>query len=141
VGIVRIMRWLVQAAQREMCSKMKPVEGSTVIGKSVSIKGELSGSEDLFLDGSFTGTITLSESRLTVGPNAQITADLQVRDLIVFGVIDGNVHATGRIELRQTAVVNGDISAARLSIEESASVRGRVELTGRTGAVPTEAQA
>lgn len=109
---------------------MKPAEGSTLIGKSVSIRGELSGSEDLFLDGLFEGTINLAESRLTVGPNAKIKADLNVRDLIVFGLVDGNVHATGRIELRQSAVVNGDIFASRLSIEESASVRGRVELTG-----------
>lgn len=111
---------------------MKPVEGSTLIGKSVTIRGELSGSEDLFIDGLFEGTVNLAESRLTVGPNAQIKADLHVRDLIVFGVVDGNVHATGRIELRQTAVVNGDIIASRLSVEESASIRGRVELTGRT---------
>ena len=111
---------------------MKPAEGSTLIGKSVAIRGELSGSEDLFLDGMFEGTVTLTDSRLTVGPNAQVKADLHVRDLIVFGVVDGNVHATGRIELRQTAIVNGDIFASRLSVEESASIRGRVELTGRT---------
>ena len=113
---------------------MKSAEGSTQIGKSVVIRGELTGSEDLFLDGAFEGTITLSESRLTVGPNAQVRADLNVRDLVVLGIVDGNVHATGRIELRQTAVVNGDIFASRLSIEESASVRGRVELTGLSGA-------
>ena len=109
---------------------MKPAEGTTLVGKSVSIRGELTGLEDLFLDGAFEGTITLAENRLTVGPNATVKADLNVQDLIVFGVVDGNVHATGRIELRQTAVVNGDIFASRLSIEESASVRGRVELTG-----------
>ena len=109
---------------------MKSAEGSTLIGKSVSIRGELSGSEDLFLDGRFEGTIHLTESRLTVGPNAEVTADLDVRDLIVFGRVDGNIQATGRIELRQSAVVNGDIIASRLSIEESASIRGRVELTG-----------
>ncbi len=115
---------------------MKPAEGSTQIGKSVSIRGELSGNEDLFLDGRFEGTVTLEDSRLTIGPNAVITADLHVRDLIVFGTVEGNVHATGRIELRQSAIVNGDILASRLSIEESASVRGRVELTGGTAAAP-----
>lgn len=113
---------------------MKPAEGSTLIGKSVTIKGELSGSEDLFLDGLFEGTVMLSDSRLTVGPNAQVKAELHVRDLIVFGIVTGNVHASGRIELRQSAVVNGDIFASRLSVEESASIRGRVELTGRTPA-------
>lgn len=116
---------------------MKPAEGSTNIGKSVTIRGELSGTEDLFLDGIFAGSVNLPESRLTVGPNAQIAADLHVRDLVVFGSIEGNVFATGRIELRQTAVLNGDISAARLSIEESASIRGRVELTGEPASAPS----
>ena len=114
---------------------MPPVEGSTHIGKSVSISGELTGSEDLFLDGKFEGTITLTGSRLTVGPHARVTADLNVRDVVVFGLIEGNINATGRIELRQSAIVNGDIHAGRLSIEESATVRGRVELVSNTGAV------
>ena len=109
---------------------MKPAEGSTLIGKSVAIRGELSGTEDLFLDGAFDGSVSLPQSRLTVGPNAQVRAELKVRDLVVFGSIEGNVTASGRIELRQTATLNGDIIASRLSIEESASVRGRVELTG-----------
>ncbi len=115
---------------------MKPAEGSTLIGKSVTIRGELSGSEDLFLDGLFEGTIKLDESRLTVGPNAHIKAELHVRDLIVFGKVEGNVLASGRIELRQTAVVTGDIVAARLSVEESAAIHGRVELTGRATPAP-----
>jgi cytoskeletal protein CcmA (bactofilin family) len=110
---------------------MKPAEGSTLIGKSVSIRGELSGSEDLFMDGVLEGTVTLADSRLTVGPNGRVTADLQVRDLIVFGLVNGNVSATGRIELRQSAVLNGDIVASRLSIEENATIKGRVELTGQ----------
>jgi cytoskeletal protein CcmA (bactofilin family) len=118
---------------------MNPAEGSTLIGKSVSINGELTGSEDLFLDGKFEGSVTLTGNRLTIGPNAHVTADLNVRDIVIFGLVEGNIHATGRIELRQTAVVNGDIHAGRLSIEESATVRGRVELTG--GSSPaTEAQ-
>ena len=115
---------------------MTPVEGSTHIGKTVSISGDLTGSEDLFLDGKFEGTITLTGSRLTVGPNAQVTADLNVSDIVVFGLVLGNIHATGRIELRQSAVVNGDLHAGRLSIEESATVRGRVELVSNTTAVP-----
>jgi cytoskeletal protein CcmA (bactofilin family) len=107
---------------------MKPAEGSTVIGKSVTIRGELSGKEDLFMDGDIEGTITLPESRLTVGPNARILADIHVRDVIVFGTVTGNIHASGRIDLRQSAAVKGDIFAGRLSIEESASIQGRVEL-------------
>ena len=118
---------------------MKPVEGSTVIGKSVVVRGELSGNEDLYMDGNLEGTITLGDSRLTIGPNARVIANLTVRDLVVFGKLVGNVRASGRIELRQTAVVNGDITASRLSIEESAVFKGRVDLTetGTKAATPT----
>jgi cytoskeletal protein CcmA (bactofilin family) len=107
---------------------MKPAEGSTVIGKSVVIRGELSGNEDLYIDGDFEGAITLKESRLTIGPNARIKADISVRDIVVFGHLTGNVQASGRVDLRQSAIVSGDILAGRLSIEESAILKGRVEL-------------
>ena len=107
---------------------MKPAEGSTVIGRSVTIRGELTGNEDLFMDGDIEGTITLPGSRLTIGPNARILADIHGLDIIVFGAITGNIHAAGRLELRQSASVAGDIFAGRLSIEESATIKGRVEL-------------
>ncbi len=125
---------------------MKPNEGSTVIGKSVVVRGGLSGNEDLFLDGDLEGTITLTENRLTIGPNARVLADLTVRDLVVFGQLTGNVHATGRVDLRQSAVVSGDVFAGRLSIEDSAVMQGRVELAvaaaapaGTTSAATTTA--
>lgn len=111
---------------------MKPGEGSSVIGQTVTLRGEMSGSGDLFLDGTFEGTIQLMESRLTIGPNARVSADVRVKDLVVFGTLLGNVEATGRIELRQTAVMQGDLVASRLSVEESASMRGKVELTGKS---------
>ncbi len=113
---------------------MNSNDGSTVIGKSVVVRGELSGNEDLFLDGDLEGTITLTESRLTIGPNARVVADLTVRDLVVLGNLKGNVRASGRIELRQSAVVSGDIFASRLSIEESAVIKGRVELVAAVAA-------
>jgi cytoskeletal protein CcmA (bactofilin family) len=107
---------------------MKPAEGSTVIGKSVVIRGELSGSEDLYIDGDIEGTITLPESRLTIGQNAQIRANISVHDVIIFGHLTGNIQASGRVDLRQSAFVKGDILAGRLSIEESAVLTGKVEL-------------
>ncbi len=118
---------------------MKPAEGSTVIGKSVVIRGELSGNEDLYIDGDIEGTITLPESRLTIGPNARVKADINVRDVVVFGHLTGNVHATGRVDLRQSALVNGDILAGRLSIEESAVLNGRVELKANAEAAKSAA--
>jgi cytoskeletal protein CcmA (bactofilin family) len=107
---------------------MKPAEGSTVIGKSVVIRGEISAKEDLYLDCDIEGAITLSDSCLTLGPDARIIANVTVRDLVVFGSLSGNIQASGRVELRQSASVTGDIVAARLSIEESAMLKGRVEL-------------
>lgn len=107
---------------------MKPAEGSTVIGKSVIIRGDLSGNEDLYMDGDIEGTITLPDSRLTVGPNAHVRADIHARDVVVFGRLTGNVNASGRVDLREAALVGGDIVAGRLSIEESVVFKGRVEL-------------
>jgi cytoskeletal protein CcmA (bactofilin family) len=128
LGIVRARRIRSPRNTREKKKLMKPAEGSTVIGKSVIIRGELSGNEDLYIDGDVEGTVTLPESRLTIGPNARVRADISVRDVIVFGHLTGNIQSTGRVDLRQSAVVKGDILAGRLSIEESAVLTGRVEL-------------
>ncbi len=120
---------------------MNPVEGSTVIGKSVVIRGELSGSEDLYIDGDIEGTITLTENRLTVGPNARVRANIAVRDLVVLGQLTGNVNASGRVDLRQSSSLHGDIVAGRLSIEESAVLKGSVELKSSTAAAPAPSSA
>lgn len=80
------------------------------------------------MDGVVTGTITLPESRLTVGPNAHVVADVEAQEVVVFGSLEGNLRASGRIELRQSAVVKGDIVAAKLAIEENACVKGRVTM-------------
>jgi cytoskeletal protein CcmA (bactofilin family) len=98
-----------------------------VIGKSVKIRGEVRGSEDLMVDGHVEGSITLSESRLTIGPNAYVAANVSARDVILLGRLNGNISATGRVELRDGCDLVGDISAARLSIEENAAFRGKVE--------------
>jgi cytoskeletal protein CcmA (bactofilin family) len=120
---------------------MKPAEGSTVIGRSVTIRGELTGKEDLYMDGVVEGTIALLEGRLTVGPNARVMADIEARDVVIYGLVEGNVNATGRIELRESAVLKGDIVAGRLSIEESASMKGRVHLQERSGSGTATASA
>ena len=95
------------------------------------------------MDGTVEGTISLPESRLTVGPNARVLADLNVRDVVIYGLIEGNIRAVGRIELRESAVVKGDIIAERLSIEENASMKGKVELSevaaGSSAARPLDA--
>lgn len=107
---------------------MKPAEGSTVIGKAVVIRGDLSGSEDLYMDGDIEGTISLPENRLTIGPNAHARADIHARDVVILGHLTGNITATGRVDLRESAIVAGDIVASRIAIEENVSLKGHVEL-------------
>ncbi|MDE3105559.1 MAG: polymer-forming cytoskeletal protein [Acidobacteriota bacterium] len=108
---------------------MKSAEGSAVLSKSLQLKGDISGEEDLFVDGEMEGTIVLEGNRLTIGPNGKVAAEITVRDLVVFGKLTGDIHATGRVELRQSAAVLGNVFASRLSIEESAMFKGKVELT------------
>jgi len=105
------------------------------IGKSVVIRGEVKGSEDLFVDGRIEGTISLSESRLTIGPNAVLAADLTARDVLVLGQVQGNIVASGRVELRAGCQVTGDVHALRLAIEDNAVFRGKVDLTQGPSAV------
>jgi len=104
------------------------VGAPATIGKSVQIRGEVKGSEDLLVDGVVEGTITLSESRLTIGPNARVQANVSARDVVVVGSLNGDVQASGRVELRAGANLTGDIRAARLSIEENAIFCGKVDL-------------
>ena len=99
------------------------------IGKSAIICGEVKGSEDLIVDGRVEGTVNLSESRLTIGPNADVAADLTAKDVLILGHVHGNVVASGRVELRAGCVVEGDIRALRLAVEDNAVFRGRVDLT------------
>jgi cytoskeletal protein CcmA (bactofilin family) len=99
------------------------------IGKTVVICGEVKGSEDLIVDGRVEGTVNLSESRLTIGPNANVAADLSAKDVLILGHVKGNVVASGRVELRAGCNVEGDIRALRLAVEDNAVFRGKVDLT------------
>lgn len=103
--------------------------GLARIGKSVSIRGEVKGSENLIIDGHLEGTVTLTESMLTIGPTANVAADLNAHDVLVMGRLQGNIFASGRVELRSGCVVEGDVHAMRLAIEDNAVFSGKVDLT------------
>ncbi len=118
--------------------------GQARIGKSVVIRGEVKGSEDLLIDGRVEGTITLSESRLTIGASANVVADLTAKDVLIQGQVQGNIVATGRVELRAGSTVEGDVRALRLAVEDNAVFRGKVDLTQgakipETAAAPSNA--
>jgi cytoskeletal protein CcmA (bactofilin family) len=98
------------------------------IGKSVIIKGELSGSEDLYVDGQVEGNIELHGNSLTVGPHGQVRANVNAKSVIVQGKLEGSVRATDRTELRKSAVITGDIATQRISIEDGAYFKGKVDI-------------
>jgi cytoskeletal protein CcmA (bactofilin family) len=99
------------------------------IGKTVVIRGDVKGSEDLVVEGRVEGTVVLTESRLTIGANASVAADLTAKDILIMGQVQGNIIATGRVEMRAGCQVQGDVRALRLAIEENAAYRGKVDLT------------
>ena len=98
------------------------------IGKSVVIRGELSGSEDLFLDGEVEGSIDLKGHALTIGPNGKIRANVQAQEVVIHGRVDGNVRGTDRVELKKSAVLSGDIFTQRIMIEDGAFFKGAVDI-------------
>jgi cytoskeletal protein CcmA (bactofilin family) len=109
------------------------------IGKTVVIRGEVKGNEDLVVDGRVEGTISLLESRLTIGSNADVAADLSAKDILVMGRVQGNLTASGRVELRAGCQVEGDIRALRLAIEDNAAFQGKVDLTQAVSNEPDRA--
>ena len=98
------------------------------IGRSVVVKGELSGSEDLYVDGQVEGIIELKGNSLTIGPNGQLRADVNAKNVVVHGKLEGNVRATERVELRKSAVAVGDIFSQRIAIEDGAYFKGKVDI-------------
>lgn len=103
-------------------------EGFAHIGKSVIIKGELSGSEDLYVDGVVEGTIELQSNSLVVGPNGQVRATVNAKNITVQGRVEGNIRAADRVELRKSAVIVGDIATQRIAIEEGAYFKGKIDI-------------
>lgn len=98
------------------------------IGKSVVIKGELSGSEDLYVDGEVEGSIDLKEHSLTIGPHGRVRANVHAREIVVHGKVDGNLSGTDRVELKRSAVQVGDIATQRIVIEDGAFFKGAIDI-------------
>jgi len=109
------------------------------IGKSVVIKGELNGSEDLTIEGHVEGTIQLKEHVLTIGPNGRIKAQVFAKSVIVLGEVTGNVTASDKVDIRDNGSVDGDIVSPRVAIAEGAHFRGSVDMQRKGGAAPQQA--
>jgi len=100
----------------------------TLISKSVTIKGEVLCDEDLYIDGQVEGTINPKGYRLTIGPNGRVKANITARAVVVQGRLEGNIHASDRVDLKQSATVVGDIVTQLISIDEGVTLTGRVNV-------------
>src|SRR5580698_4923544 len=115
------------AAARAGSSATSTGEQAT-IGKSLVVKGELSGSESLYVDGKVEGTITLPGNRVTVGRNGQVAANISAREVVVLGKVRGNIQASDRVDIRSEGSLTGDVVAARISIEDGAFFKGGIDI-------------
>jgi cytoskeletal protein CcmA (bactofilin family) len=105
-----------------------PTGEQATIGKSLFVKGEVSGSESLYVDGKVEGTINLPGNRVTVGRNGQVAANITAREVVVLGKVRGNVHASDRVDIRSEGSLTGDVAAARISIEDGAYFKGGIDI-------------
>jgi cytoskeletal protein CcmA (bactofilin family) len=101
---------------------------SARLGASLAIKGQITGTEDLQIDGKVEGSITLRGHQLTVGSTAQLNSEIHAAEVVVYGKVIGNVHARDRVDVKTDGSVVGDISTARISIEDGAHFKGRIEI-------------
>ncbi len=98
------------------------------ISKGLSIKGEITGTESLFIDGKVEGSINIPGNRVTVGKNGQVSASVNAREVVVLGKLKGNVSATDRVDIRAEGALTGDVAAARISIEDGAFFKGGIDI-------------
>lgn len=102
--------------------------GVSTLGASIEIKGKISGEEDLQIDGKVEGSVALNGQRLTVGRGGHLNSEVWAREVVVYGILTGNVHASDRVEIKKDGSVTGDITTARISVEDGAYFKGRIEI-------------
>ena len=121
-------------------SETEASRGTALIGKSLLVKGQVFGREDLIVDGELDGTLELQEHRLTIGPNGKVQASIKAREVVVVGTVHGNIEATDKIDIRKDAKLVGDIKTARIVIEDGAYFKGSIDIvktdTGKANAAP-----
>jgi cytoskeletal protein CcmA (bactofilin family) len=105
-----------------------PAGGVARLGASLHVKGEITGNEDLHIDGSVEGLVQLEERKLTIGASAKVTADVVAREVVVYGSVKGNLRAKDRIEIKKDGSVVGDLTTARIMIEDGAYFKGAIEI-------------
>ncbi len=107
---------------------ISPAHSSSRLGSSLNIKGQLTGTEDLQIDGTVEGPISLNGHQLTVGSTALLNSEINAGAAVVYGKVVGNLHARDRVDIKTDGSVTGDISTSRISIEDGAHFKGRIEI-------------
>jgi cytoskeletal protein CcmA (bactofilin family) len=124
-----------RAGERQQPAATGKGEDMANIGKSISIKGDLTGNEDLVIEGKVEGKVELPQNQLTVGANGVVKAEVSAKSVVVIGRVAGNVKGSERVEIQATGVVEGDVAAPRLVVAEGAVVNGSIQMTQKSGAV------
>jgi cytoskeletal protein CcmA (bactofilin family) len=112
--------------------KPPDIAGMILIGKSFVIKGQVSCDGDLYIDGQVEGSVDPKGNRLTIGPDGRLRANVIARAVVVHGKLEGNIQASERVDLKQSAVVVGDIVTRSISIEAGAYIKGSIEVHGES---------
>jgi len=109
------------------------IQSQTVVGRSMVLRGDLSGKEDLLIEGQFEGTISLPEHCVTIGANGEVKAEVHARQVVILGSVTGNISARERIEIRKSGQVVGDLVAAGIAIEDGAFFKGSIDIVREQG--------
>jgi cytoskeletal protein CcmA (bactofilin family) len=116
------------ATPRPVATTTTSTSDQATIGKSLVIKGEVTGSESLYIDGRVEGSINLSGNRVTIGRNGVVAANISAREIVVLGKVRGNITASDRVDIRSDGSLTGDVVAARISIEDGAFFKGGIDI-------------
>ena len=125
--------WTDKKAETKNTEPPRPVEPSPErtsgwLGASLRVKGDITGTEDLLIDGTVDGSIQLEGRKLTVGKAAKVNADVDAKDVLVYGYVKGNVHAKGRVEIKKDGYIVGNLTTAQIMIEDGADFKGTIEI-------------
>jgi cytoskeletal protein CcmA (bactofilin family) len=123
-----LMSTIPQPASTDLRNLQPSPQDQATIGKSLVIKGEVSGSEALYIDGRVEGSIALAGNRVTIGRNGVVSANIQAREIVILGKVKGNLLAGDRVEIRNEGSLTGDVVAQRISIEDGAFFKGGIDI-------------
>jgi len=122
----------VNTTEQPVAPRPSPSTSTTseqaTIGKSLTIKGEITGSEMLYIDGHVEGSVSLPGNRVVIGRNGNVAANINAREVVVLGKVNGNINATDRVDIRNEGSLTGDVVAQRISIEDGAYFKGGIDI-------------